>query len=84
MKILLVEDNEYDVKLALHELESLPNKPEIKIVDKEKDFQKALKEFIPDVIITDYVLPDFDGMRALKISLEHESFSSSYNIHRFN
>ncbi len=74
MKILLVEDNEYDVKLALHELESLPNKPEIKIVDKEKDFQKALKEFMPDVIITDYVLPDFDGMRALKISLEHDPF----------
>lgn len=74
MKILIVEDNEYDAKLALHELESLPEKPEIMIVEKEEDFRKALEEFNPDVLITDYILPDFDGKKALKIALEYNKF----------
>ncbi|HZU85931.1 MAG TPA: GAF domain-containing protein, partial [Anaerolineaceae bacterium] len=41
-------------------------------VETKDDFLAALKEFRPDVIISDYSMPLFDGMRALKLSLEFD------------
>jgi PAS domain S-box-containing protein len=39
-------------------------------VETKKDFLKALDEFKPDIIISDYKMPTFDGMTALKLTLE--------------
>jgi len=37
------------------------------IVQNERDYAIALKDFVPDVILSDYSLPSFDGPTALKI-----------------
>lgn len=70
MRILIIEDNESDFKLASHELQSALNSPEIKLVQNESDFIVELQQNPPDVIITDYILPNFDGMRVLQLTLE--------------
>jgi len=40
------------------------------VVDTEKGFVQALAEFKPDLIISDYHLPAFDGLTALRITRE--------------
>lgn len=39
-------------------------------VDTEDEFVKMLDEFKPDIILSDYRMPTFDGMKALKITMQ--------------
>jgi signal transduction histidine kinase len=39
-------------------------------VDTEPEFRKMLYQFKPDIILSDYRMPTFDGMKALRIALE--------------
>ncbi|HAX96600.1 MAG TPA: hypothetical protein DCY35_08805 [Prolixibacteraceae bacterium] len=70
VKILLLEDLPSDAQLAKYELKKVFDKMEIRLSDNEPDFLKALDEFQPDIVISDYQMPAFDGMTALKIVLE--------------
>jgi len=73
-KILLVEDLPEDAELTIRELKSVFDQPITKIVDCRKDFIDALDHFSPDLIISDYSLPSFTGLEALKISLQKTPF----------
>ena len=70
LKILLAEDNFNDVKLLERELKKEKLKYEMRVVDNEPDFIKEIREFKPDIIISDYSMPIFDGMGALRIKKE--------------
>ncbi|MCX8056952.1 MAG: PAS domain S-box protein [Ignavibacteria bacterium] len=74
MRILLVEDNDYDVKLFTELLKNSFPHSEIKRVMIENDFVDTLNNYNPDVIITDYILPNFDGMKVLKLTQELNPF----------
>ncbi len=70
LRILFVEDFPPDFELAEWVLRKeginfIPQRVETK-----KDFQEALASFQPDLVVSDYLLPTFDGMQALSISLE--------------
>jgi diguanylate cyclase (GGDEF)-like protein/PAS domain S-box-containing protein len=67
LKILLVEDSATDAELTLRELKRANLACEIKHVDTELDYREQLIHFQPDIILSDYALPTFDGMRALEI-----------------
>jgi len=70
LRILILEDNADDAELEICELRKagLTFTPEI--VDTNGAFQKALDEFSPDIILSDYDLPTFNGLEALKITKE--------------
>lgn len=68
IRILLLEDNFDDQKLFEHELKSNKINYKLRQVEEEEIFVQELREFNPDVVISDYNLPSFDGMRALEIS----------------
>ncbi|MCX6175574.1 MAG: PAS domain S-box protein [Ignavibacteriales bacterium] len=70
LKILFVEDLPTDVELAKRTLTKEGIKFQSHIVENETDFVRELNKFIPDIIISDYMMPAFNGMRALKITLE--------------
>jgi PAS domain S-box-containing protein len=70
LKILFVEDMPADVEFAKRTLDKEGIKFQSLIVENEIDFIRELEQFVPDIIISDYSMPHFDGMRALKISLE--------------
>lgn len=72
LKILFVEDMAADYELALHELEKNSINCMHMRVENSEDFEKALKEFSPDIVISDYSMPQFNGMEALKISKEYD------------
>ena len=69
-RILIAEDIPSDAMLAEHELKQVLKHFRTMIVETEKDFIAALEEFKPDLIISDYKMPSFDGLRALTITLE--------------
>lgn len=68
IKILFVEDLPSDVELALRVIKKEHIDFEYKVVDTENDFTKELSAFKPDIIISDYSMPTFDGMMALNIT----------------
>lgn len=70
VKILLVEDLPSDAQLAKYELKKVFDQMEIRLADNEPDFRNALSDFQPDIVISDYQMPAFDGMTALKIVLD--------------
>jgi len=68
-RILMAEDVVTDAELAQREiLKSLPC--QFFLVDTHDDYINALAEFKPDLIISDYNMPSFDGITALKLALE--------------
>lgn len=70
VKILLVEDLESDALLAEIELKKNLHRFSLQVVDNAKDLTASLIDYQPDVVITDYNLPSFNGMEALKIVMK--------------
>ncbi len=67
LKVLILEDVPSDAELAKRELKTVIEKFTVKVVDTEEGYSQALKTYRPDLIVSDYSLPTFDGMTALKI-----------------
>ena len=70
LKILILEDIPEDAELIEHEL----HKEKISFVsfkvDNKQDFFKGIKDFKPDLILSDYSLPRFTGLEALELVKE--------------
>jgi len=70
LRILIVEDIESDAEILKRILRHEGLKFEDRIVETKDDFINALSEFSPDLIISDYSMPQFTGMKALLIRQE--------------
>jgi PAS domain S-box-containing protein len=68
LQVLLLEDVAMDAELVQFELERAGLAAELRRVDSREAFVLALGEFRPDVILSDFSLPQFDGMRALELA----------------
>lgn len=69
-RILLVEDELFDAELNIREIKKALPASVFERVDNRKDYLISLQRFSPDIIISDYNLPTFDGLSALKIAIE--------------
>ncbi len=70
LRVLLVEDVEDDAFLATRELKRAGLVVDSRRVEREADFRRELGEFQPHVILSDFNMPQFDGMHALVIARE--------------
>src|SRR5258708_33417038 len=70
LRILLVEDLASDAELEMLELERAGLSVTHSIVDNKKSFVDALREFEPDVILSDFSMPGFDGTTAVALARE--------------
>ena len=70
LRILILEDNPFDAELIEDALREGGLVFISKIVDNELGYIKALREFRPDLILSDYDLPRFSGWEALQIKKE--------------
>jgi len=70
IKILLAEDNVNDVKLLEKEFQKNDLNYELIVVDNEIEYRKSLAACPPDIILSDFSMPVFDGLTALRIRME--------------
>lgn len=71
LRLLLVEDSLLDVEIERLELRRAGLEFEHRVVDTPEGLVAALAEFRPDLVLSDYSLPTFDGMAALRLVQEH-------------
>ena len=70
LRILILEDVPMDAELVEYELERARIPFASRRVDSREDFLRELEDFRPDLILSDYTLPRFDGMTALSLARE--------------
>ena len=70
LRILVVEDLPSDVILMERELRGLGVPFETRVVQDEEGFRQALSDFGPGLILSDYSMPRFTGLDALRIAQE--------------
>ena len=70
LRILILEDVPMDAELVEYELERARIPFAARRVDNREGFLQELEKFQPDIILSDYTLPRFDGMTALSLARE--------------
>jgi signal transduction histidine kinase len=68
VRLLMVEDSKLDYELIASHLRRAQLDFSATVVDEEKTFRSMLETTDPDVILSDYNLPRFDGISALRIA----------------
>jgi PAS domain S-box-containing protein len=66
IRVLILEDKPSDMELALLELRRAGFDPEWECVETEEGFLDSLQRDF-DIILSDYAMPEFDGLRALAL-----------------
>ena len=71
LRILLLEDDIADAELVKYALgqSGLPHL--LERVDARVEYLECLQQRPPDLILSDYHLPGFDGLEALDLAREH-------------
>jgi CheY-like chemotaxis protein len=70
LQIVMVEDLDTDAEFVTRRLIKAGIACDIHRVQTEPDFTAALRGIAPDLILSDFSLPQFSGMRALEIAAE--------------
>ncbi len=70
IRVLVLEDRLADAELMIHELRRAGFAPHWQRVDNEEDYLACLHRDL-DVILADYMLPQFDASRALQLLQDH-------------
>lgn len=66
-RILILEHDVNDLELLMHVLKKGELKFNPVIVETREQYEEALIAFCPQIILSDYTLPSFDGLSAFKI-----------------
>lgn len=67
LRILLIENNEGDVLIIDRTIRKIVANPAIKVVDNLEDCRNKMINFVPDVVISDYDLPNCNGLEVLEL-----------------
>jgi len=70
IRVLIAEDVPTDAELSVRELKRAGMRIATRVADTEDSFREALIEFTPQVILSDFSMPQFDGMAALHLARE--------------
>lgn len=67
IRVLHLEDLPNDAELVARILQRSNFEFEIKVVDTRVEYETALREFVPEIIISDHTLPSFNSLEAMDI-----------------
>jgi PAS domain S-box-containing protein len=68
IRILHLEDSKFDAEVAERELRLSKMPYERMWVTNKKDFMNALRDYYPDIVLSDHSLPSFSSVEALKMT----------------
>ena len=68
LRLLILEDAAAEAELAVRALETAGLACSWQRVESETEFRAGLRDLRPDVVLSDFSLPQFDGMSALTIA----------------
>lgn len=75
LRLLHLEDNDLDHELVVLSLEGeLPWTLEVRRAEDEASFLAGLREFAPHLVLSDYSLPGYDGLRAFQATLAYDPY----------
>ena len=72
LKVLFAEDESLDFEVAKKIIQAEGFDIEAVLVENAKDFEEQLKVFKPDLVISDYSMPQFNGMDALRLARDFD------------
>ncbi|MGD8673566.1 MAG: EAL domain-containing protein [Thiogranum sp.] len=67
LRLLMVEDSDDDAQLLLVKVRRAGYEPDYVRVDNEPDLREALRDPSWQIVISDYAMPGFSGLKALQI-----------------
>jgi DNA-binding NarL/FixJ family response regulator len=70
-RVLQIEDMPSDAYLIRREVKKVLDPVEFQVVEDKDAFLKALMEFKPDIIISDFSIPGFSWRTGLDLTLQH-------------
>jgi len=73
LNILLVEDDESDIFLIKRQIGKIVSEPEIEVTDSIEGCKDLLVNFAPDVVLSDYNLPQCTGLDILETVKDHDN-----------
>ena len=69
VRLLIVEDVATEAEISVRQLKKAGHSCTWRRVETEQDFRQALRDFKPHLILSDFALPQFDGLSALAIAV---------------
>jgi diguanylate cyclase (GGDEF)-like protein len=70
IRILMVEDEPAEAELSIRYLRRAGIQCVCRRVETEAALREALRDFTPHIVLSDFTLPSFDGLSALKVARE--------------
>ncbi len=70
LRVLMLEDEPTDAEVMENALREAGLAISVQRVEAREEFERALEEFSPDVILADCKLPHYDGLSAVKLARE--------------
>jgi diguanylate cyclase (GGDEF)-like protein/PAS domain S-box-containing protein len=67
LRIVMVEDVESDAEITERELKRAGLSVDFRRVETEEELVREISDFRPDVVLSDFALPKFDGLSALSV-----------------
>lgn len=68
LRILLLEDDPRDAELIVYALREAVPGGTVRLVDTRTEFVRTLDEFVPDVILSDHAVADFNVLEAFRVA----------------
>lgn len=68
LRVLLLEDDPRDAELIVHAVREVAPHTSVRLVDSRTEFLRTLDEFVPDVILSDHAVADFNVLEAFRLA----------------
>jgi diguanylate cyclase (GGDEF)-like protein len=69
LRLLIVDDRQPDAELSAQQIARGGYPCTWRRVETESDFRTELREFAPDLVLSDFTLPQYDGLSALELAM---------------